>query len=94
MPIADDVTLVLIGINILLTVILVLIYLRSYRAISSKLTLGLLVFAGAFLIENVLDFFFYSSILQQSIYGLTTFHMAVNLLEMVALLILAWVTWK
>jgi len=94
MPIADNITLGLIAINIILTIALVVIYMRSYRAISSKVTLGLLVFAGAFLLENLIDFYFYNSILQQSIFGLTTFHLAVNFIEMIALLVLAWVTWK
>ena len=94
MPLVDDVTLGLIGINILLTLILAAIYLKNYRAISSKVTLGFLFFAAAFLVENLVDFYFYQSILQQAIYGLTTFHFVVNLVEMVALLVLVWVTWK
>ena len=94
MPFADEIILVVIGINIVLTLILSYIYLKSYRAIPSKVTLGLLVFAGAFLLKNIVDLYFYNSLLQQAIYGLTTFNLVVNFIEMIALLILAWVTWK
>lgn len=94
MDIQDSATLVLIGINVILTLVLVIIYFRNYRTISSKMTLGLVIFGVAFLAKNVLDFFFYNLILQEGIFGLTTFHLTVNFFQMIALIILAWVTWK
>lgn len=94
MAIQDDITLVLIAANIILTLILVVIYLRNYRTISSKMTLGLVIFAGAFLLENIIDFVFYNTLLAQGVTGITTFYSGVNGLELVALLVLAWVTWK
>ena len=94
MHLEDMLTLGLIGVNILLTVILVVVHLRNYKAIASKITLGFLVFAGAFLVENILNFYFYNSLLEQALYGMTTFNLAVNFLEMIALLVLAWVTYK
>jgi len=94
MPVEDTVTLGLIAINVILTLVLVIIYFKNYRTISSKITLGLVIFAVAFLAENLLDFYFYNSLLQQGITGITTFHISVNFLQMIALLILVWVTWK
>jgi hypothetical protein len=94
MPLEDSITLALIALNIVLTLVLAVIYFRNYRTISSRMTLGLVVFAIAFLAENALDFFFYNSLLEQGITGVTTFHLTVNFLQMVALLILVWVTWK
>ncbi|MBI4021278.1 MAG: hypothetical protein HY369_03475 [Candidatus Aenigmarchaeota archaeon] len=90
----DDIILLIIGVDILLALILFATHLRNYRAIPSRITLGFLVFAGAFLLEGIFNLYFYNSILQQAITGLTTFHLAVNLIEMVALLVLAWITWK
>ena len=94
MPLQDDITMGLIIGNIILTIVLLSIYYKNHRAIRSKLTFGLMFFAIAFLVENLLNLFFYSSLLSQSIFGVTTFHFAVNLLEMVGLLILLYVTWK
>lgn len=94
MPLQDDVTLGLIIVNIILTIIVLSIYYKNYRTVKSKLTLGLIFFVSAFLIENLLDFFFYNSLVTQSVFGFTTSHFVVNLFEMVALLILLYVTWK
>jgi hypothetical protein len=94
MAIQDDVVLVLIFLNIILTVILLFVYYRNHRLIRSKMTLGMIFFIGAFLLENLLDFYFYNSLLLQSIYGITSFHLIVNFLEMVGLLVLLYITWK
>ena len=94
MPVVDTIVLGIIAVNVLLTLILAVIYLKNYRTISSRVTLGLAVFAIAFMLKNLLDFFFYNSLLQQGITGLTTFHLSVNVFTMIALVILVWVTWK
>jgi len=94
MPLIDTLILVLIGVNIVVALALLVIFLKNYKAISSRLTLGLLLFAAAVLVENLANLYFYNSILLQQIYGLTTFILVGNLLEMLALIVLAWVTWK
>lgn len=94
LPLLDDVALVLIGVNIVISLILAITYFRNYRAIAAKVTFGFLIFAGAFLLENILNLFFITSALSQGITGLTTFNLAVNAIELVALLVLAWITWK
>jgi len=94
MQLEDIATLGLIGINVILTIVLVIIYFKNYRTISSKITLGLVLFAIAFLVQSILNFFFYNILLQQGIFGLTTFYLSAGLFQMVALLILVWVTWK
>jgi hypothetical protein len=90
----DDVTLGLIVLNIILTVLLLAIYYKNYRAVKSKLALGLMFFIFAFLLENLLDFFFYNSLVMQSVFGFTTSYFVVNALEMIGLLILLYITWK
>ncbi len=94
MAIQDVVTLSIIGLNIILTLILMIIYYRNHKLVRSKLTLGLLFFAFAFLVENIVDFYFYNSLVVQSILGFTMIHFLVNLLEMIGLIILLYVTWK
>ena len=94
MAIQDTFTLGLIIVNIALTIVLMIIYVKNYKAIKSKITLGLLFFALAFLLENVIDFYFYNFLIGQSIFGFTTIHSSINLIEMVGLLILLYVTWK
>ena len=94
MPFEEDITLAIIGVNIILTLVLAFIYLRNYRAISSKLTMGLMFFAALFLVENAADFYFYNSLLAQSFFVITSFTFFINLIEMIGLLILLYITWK
>ena len=90
----DQIVLGLIGINILLTVVLIAIFSRNFKLVKSKITLGMIFFAGAFLLENILSLYFYNSLLLQGITFITTFHLVVKALEMIGLLVLLYVTWK
>jgi hypothetical protein len=94
MAIQDVATLSIIGLNVILTLILLSIYYKNHRFVRSKMTLGLLFFALAFLVENIVDFYFYNSMVIQSILGFTTIHLLVNTLEMIGIIILLYVTWK
>ena len=90
----DNVVLGLIGVNILLTAILIAIYGRNLKLIKSKMTIGMIFFAAAFLVENVLSLYFYNSMLLQGIVFVTTFNLVVKFFEMVGLLVLLYVTWE
>jgi hypothetical protein len=90
----DTIVLGLIGINIVLTLLLIYIYFKNHKIVNSKMTLGMLFFAVAFLIENALSFYFYNSLLMQGFNSVTTFNLVVKFFEMIGLLVLLYVTWK
>ncbi len=90
----DIIVIVMTFINIALTAVLVYIYFKSYRAIPSKITLGLLFFIGAFLLENLANLYFYASLVLQSDIAITTFIASITGLEMIGLLILLYTSWK
>ncbi len=90
----DTATLALIVVNVILTLLLVFVYTKNYKQIKSKMTFGLLFFALAFLVENIIDFYFYNLMIAQSAFDFTTIHFTVNLIEMIGLLVLSYVTWK
>ncbi len=94
MPIEDTVVLGLIVINVVLTLALVLLFYKNHKLIRSKMTFGMLFFAGAFLLHNIANLYFYNSLLLQEIFGFTTFHLVVNFLELVGLVALLYITWK
>ncbi len=94
MPLEDSMILGLMALNTLLAGVLFYIYMRNWKSIKSRFTIGLAFFSAAFLTENMLDLYFYNSILEQSLYGFTTFAFAVNFLEFIGLLILLYITWK
>jgi hypothetical protein len=83
-----------IGINILLTVVLITIFARNLKLIKSKITLGMIFFATAFLLENVMSLYFYNDLLMHGINFITTFNLVVKLFEMAGLMVLLYVTWK
>ncbi|UCD03027.1 MAG: hypothetical protein JSV63_00090 [Candidatus Aenigmatarchaeota archaeon] len=90
----DQMVLGIIGINVILTVLLIYVYFRNHQLVKSKMTLGMLFFALAFLIENALSLFFYNSLLMQGITYITTFNLVVKFFEMIGLLVLLYVTWE
>ncbi|WP_137287344.1 hypothetical protein [Halorussus salinisoli] len=85
--------------NVALLVGLVGVWGRSYRQLRSKHALGLLVFGGLLLAENLLWVYAYSfnSTFHAWLYDGTSFTqqamMGLCVLESVGLLFLAWVTW-
>ncbi len=81
------------GLNVVLTAALVIIYLVNFRKLGSKFTAGLAVFGLAFLVQNIASMYFYKAILI-GYTGLTTFQMAVSGLQLVGLILLLYVTWK
>jgi hypothetical protein len=90
----DQIVLGLIGINVVLTAVLLAIFARNYRVLKTKMLLGMLFFASAFLLENVLSLYFYNSLLLQGINFITTFNLVVKFFEMVGLLFILYVSWK
>ncbi|MFH0957063.1 MAG: hypothetical protein V1813_04370 [Candidatus Aenigmatarchaeota archaeon] len=90
----DFVVLGLMGTNVALTLALIYVYSRNHKLVKSKMTLGMLFFALAFLIENALGFYFYESLLVQGFSAVTTFNLVVKSFETVGLLILLYVTWE
>ena len=87
------------AINVVVLLVLVGIWVRNYRELGSKHALGLSVFGLLLLAENALAFFYYvidpqvAQLLQSAapIAGRAMF--SVQLLELLGLLFLAWVTW-
>lgn len=87
------------GLNVLLLVGLGVVWGRNYRQLRSKHALGLLVFGGFLLAENLLWLYVYllDPALTGWMYGAAPFAQramtGLCVLESVGLLFLAWVTW-
>ena len=87
----------LFGINLLNVLILLFlfnIYLKNYRHIKSKFTIGLLVFSVIFLIENIvflaLDFLISPVFEFEDLFLI----MLVNIIELLGLSVLLYITWE
>lgn len=89
-----------VGLNALILLGLISVWLRNYRSHGAKHTLGLLVFASVLLAQNLLALYLYS--LHPTFHNWVYYSapiaqrgtMALNILEFVALAFLAWITWR
>lgn len=93
---------IIIGIaNICLLIALLYVYLKSYRQLKSKFTMGLLVFAGLLLIQNVVSTLFltinmiigpgnHSFEIGRQEFPLSS----INVIQLIALSILLYITWE
>ncbi len=80
--------------NICLLIVLLYLYLRSYRDFKSKFTFGLVAFALLLLLQNVLFTGFLLTYEGFRGPGMGTPIFFLNIIEFFALSILIWVTWK
>lgn len=88
-----DVTRVAAAVNIVLLIGLLAIWLQSYREIHAPLTLGSMVFATLLLLENVVALYFYFTAPAMPTLSVR-FMMTLQILETVAIAVLAYVTWQ
>ncbi len=86
-------TLVSLG-NIVLLLLLLYVYWGNYRKIKSNFTLGLIMFAGLLLLQNILfsSFLLFHQAFRVADLGLPLF--ILNITEFLALAILLYITWK
>jgi len=86
--------------NVALLAALAFVWVRNFRKFRSKHTLGLAVFALVLLSENALTLYFY--LLDPTMHDWWHYEvptlalqaaLALNVLEMLAIVFLAWVTW-
>jgi hypothetical protein len=84
------------GLNVVLLLILTGIWVRNYRTFGSDMTLGLIVFGGVLLVENLTAIYYFLS--QQNLYAemepVGTAVLVLRVLQFVALAFLTWVTAK
>ena len=87
--------------NICLLVALIYVYMKNYRQLKSKFTMGLLVFASLLLLQNVIStsFLVVNLILGMGHHGLDIDRpqfplSSINIIQLIALSILLYITWE
>lgn len=80
--------------NVILLLLLLYVYWGNYRKIKSSFTLGLIMFAGLLLLQNILfsSFLLLGPVFRANDLGIPIFFL--NITEFLALFILLIVTWK
>ena len=87
-------TTIIASINIILILGLLYVYVKNLIEIKSGFTFGLVLFAGLFLLHNVLVFYF--SITMMPLYAdeVSPYIFVFTILQAFAFVTLNWVTWK
>ena len=85
---------ILTGINLLLALVLFGLYLRMHLKARSSFTIGLLLFAGLFIVQNAVAFYFYITMMPYFVPEVASYALSLTFLQAMALAILNWITWK
>jgi hypothetical protein len=82
------------GVNIVLILGLISVYVKNFREVRTTHTSGLLLFASLFLIQNLV--LLYYAVTMSEIYakGVGFFLLVFAILQALAFAILNWITWK
>lgn len=80
--------------NIILLAMLISVYLKNLSKVRSNLTMGLLIFAGFLLVQNLLALYLGAGGAGYMCGSSENYMFAVSATETIALLALFWVTWK
>jgi hypothetical protein len=94
MAISMDVAVLLTGINIVLILSLLYVYVKNYRKIRSSHTGGLLLFASLFLAQNLVALYYGLTMSEFFAKDLGEFLLMFTALQVIAFTILNWITWK
>jgi len=87
-----QITIGLIAINIASLLYLNFIYIKNLKSIHSKFTIGLLIFALVFLIENLVAAYFYLTMMPYYANGIELPAFFLRFLQTIAFLIFLWIT--
>lgn len=81
-------------INVVLLSGLISIYVRNFMKIKSNFTIGLLIFAGFLMVQNIVGIYLGIDYLGVMTESFENYVFAVNITETIALIALFWVSWK
>ena len=73
---------------------LLYIYIKNLKTIKSKFTIGLLIFAVLFLLQNIVSLYFYFTMIEYFVPQVEVHVFILTLLQTIAFLILLKITWE
>lgn len=82
------------ALNVGILASLIYIYAGNYRQLSSKFSLGLLVFASLLLVENVLALYFNYTMMGLYKEKVASQIMVLRVVETASLMVLGYITWR
>ncbi|MBI4043843.1 MAG: hypothetical protein HY393_03485 [Candidatus Diapherotrites archaeon] len=89
-----DVTVALEILNVVLLVGLLYVFMQNYRSMKTHFGLGLILFAGILLLQNLAALGFHWFMVAYYTKEVAFHALALKALESAALIVLSWITWK
>ena len=87
-------TTILTGVSTLLLFGLLYVYSKNLKAVKSKFTIGLLIFALLFLLQNLVSLYYYLTMMQYYSPEVEMHVFILTLLQTIAFLVLLKITWE
>ena len=81
-------------VNVVLLLFLLNIYVQNYREMKTHLGLGLIIFAGFLLLQNLIGVYFHFVMVDYYSFEVMGHARILSAVQTVALLVLSYVTWK
>lgn len=90
---ADMLGMLLHGLNVVLLIALLYIYLQNCRKLKTKLTAGLVLFAGLFLLQSLMNIYYDTAMVMYSSAPAETAATIVEAVKAAGFAVLLWVSW-
>jgi len=94
MTIIMQATTALTFLSIALLAVLLRIYWQNYAKIKSKFTIGLMLFAGVFRVQNMVSFYFFVTMMPYFVQAVEMHVFLLSLLQSIAFSVMLWNAWK
>ncbi len=82
------------GLNVILLITLLYIYVQNYRQLKTKLTVGLILFASLFLLQSVMNIYYDTAMVMYSSTSAETAATVLEGIKATAFAILVWISWE
>lgn len=82
------------GVDAILAGILLVLYARSFRKVRAPFTVGLLMFAGLLLVQNLLAVYAYFTMMESFPAAMAPYTLGINLFEGLALAVMLYSAWQ
>ena len=87
-------TTILTFVSIILLLALLWIYWQNYRKLKSGFTLGLITFALIFLIQNLMSFYYFATMMPYFVDAVEIHVFLLSMLQSIAFAVMLWNAWK
>jgi hypothetical protein len=89
-----ELTMALHAVNVILPLCLLYVYVQNYRKMKSKYAVGLILFAGLFLLQSLMESYYDFTMVMFSSTVAETASEVLDLIKAIGFAILLWISWE